>query len=61
VVHGRQRRAYRELLERSLRLASALERRGVCPGDTVAAMLPNIPAMLEAHHGVPMWAPSSTR
>ena len=24
------------------------------PGDTVAAMLPNIPAMLEAHHGVPM-------
>ena len=40
--------------ERSLRLASALERRGIRPGDTVAAMLPNIPAMLEAHHGVPM-------
>ncbi|MFL5331936.1 MAG: acyl-CoA synthetase [Geminicoccaceae bacterium] len=53
-VHGGQRRTYRELLERSLRLASALERRGIRPGDTVAAMLPNIPEMLEAHHGVPM-------
>ena len=54
VVHGAQRRTYAELLERCRRLASALERRGIAPGDTVAAMLPNIPAMLEAHHGVPM-------
>ncbi len=54
VVHGRLRYSYRDLLERSLRLASALQRRGIGPGDTVAAMLPNIPAMLEAHHGVPM-------
>ena len=37
-----------------LRLASALRARGIGPGDTVAAMLPNIPAMLEAHYGVPM-------
>ena len=37
-----------------MRLASALERRGIGPGDTVAVMLPNIPAMLEAHYGVPM-------
>jgi fatty-acyl-CoA synthase len=54
VAHGRMRRTYRELLERSLRLASALECRGIRPGDTVAAMLPNIPEMIEAHHGVPM-------
>jgi fatty-acyl-CoA synthase len=54
VVHGPLRRSYRELHERCLRLASALERRGIRPGDTVAAMLPNTPAMLEAHHGVPM-------
>jgi fatty-acyl-CoA synthase len=53
-AHGRVRLTYRELRERSRRLASALERRGIRPGDTVAAMLPNIPAMLEAHHGVPM-------
>ncbi len=54
VAHGRQRRTYAELLARCRLLASALERRGIRPGDTVAAMLPNIPAMLEAHHGVPM-------
>jgi fatty-acyl-CoA synthase len=54
VVHGRQRRTYAELLDRCRLLASALERHGIMPGDTVAAMLPNVPAMLEAHHGVPM-------
>ena len=54
VVHGARSWTYRELLDRSLRLASALARRGVRPGDTVAVMLPNIPAMLEAHHGIPM-------
>ncbi|ARU59082.1 hypothetical protein OLMES_5098 [Oleiphilus messinensis] len=27
---------------------------GIVKGDTVAAMLPNIPAMVEAHFGVPM-------
>ena len=27
---------------------------GVRPGETVSAMLPNVPAMLEAHFGVPM-------
>jgi fatty-acyl-CoA synthase len=54
VVHGSLRRSYRELQERCHRLASALERRGIRPGDTVAAMLPNTPAMLEAHYGVPM-------
>jgi fatty-acyl-CoA synthase len=31
---------YRELHERVRRLASALARRGVRPGDTVSAMLP---------------------
>src|SRR5690606_653487 len=28
--------------------------RGIARGDTVAVMLSNTPAMLEAHHGVPM-------
>lgn len=54
VVHGSYRADYRTLRERSRRLASALIQRGVKPGDTVAAMLPNTPPMLEAHHGVPM-------
>ncbi len=54
VVHGDQRITYRALYARCRRLASALARRGIGRGDTVAALLPNIPAMLEAHHGVPM-------
>jgi fatty-acyl-CoA synthase len=53
-LHGRQVLTYRQLRERSRRLASALAARGIGPGDTVAAMLPNIPAMIEAHYGVPM-------
>ncbi len=54
VVHGGRRFSYAELRARCRRLASALERRGVRPGDTVATMLPNVPAQLEAHFGVPM-------
>src|SRR5262249_55573040 len=34
------------------RLASALARRGIGPGDTVAAMLANTPEMYECHFGV---------
>lgn len=54
VVHGAVRRSYRDLYARSRRLASALEKAGIGTGDTVAVMLPNIPAMVEAHYGVPM-------
>jgi fatty-acyl-CoA synthase len=53
-IHGRTRKSYGEFRERCRRLASALERRGVRPGDTVAVMAPNIPAALEAAFGVPM-------
>ena len=54
VVHGPVRRTYRELRDRCVRLADALAKRGIGRGDTVAALLPNIPAMLECHYGVPM-------
>ncbi|MDB5414808.1 MAG: acyl-CoA synthetase [Rubritepida sp.] len=54
VVHGRLRRSYAELRERSVKLAHALHLRGLRRGDTVAALLPNTPAMLECHYGVPM-------
>ncbi len=54
IVHGRARTSYREMWERSCRLASALRGRGIGRGDTVAILAPNIPAMLEAHYGVPM-------
>jgi fatty-acyl-CoA synthase len=54
VVHGARRYDYRELYARCRRLASALARRGIGRGDTVAVMASNIPAHLEAHFGVPM-------
>ena len=45
VVHGNQRYTWKQTYERSRRLASALAKRGIGKGDTVAVMLPNIPAM----------------
>ncbi|MGH8703826.1 MAG: AMP-binding protein, partial [Burkholderiales bacterium] len=54
VVHGAKRYSYVQLYERAKRLASALMKAGVRRGDVVSAMLPNVPAMLEAHYGVPM-------
>ena len=54
VIHGERRFTWRETYVRCRRLASALVQRGIVIGDTVAAMLPNVPAMAEAHFGVPM-------
>jgi fatty-acyl-CoA synthase len=54
IIHGARRITYAAFFERSRRLASALRHAGVAPGDVVAALLPNIPEMLEAHNGVPM-------
>ena len=54
MIHGARRIVYRDFDLRARRLASALARRGIGQGDTVSAVLPNVPAMLEAHFGVPM-------
>ncbi|MDR6860963.1 acyl-CoA synthetase [Variovorax guangxiensis] len=54
VVHGAVRRTWAETYERCKRLASALRLRGLGRNDTVAVMLPNTPAMVEAHFFVPM-------
>jgi fatty-acyl-CoA synthase len=54
VIHGPLKRSYRDLYARARRLASALAQRGIGRGDTVSVMLPNTPAMLECHYGVPM-------
>ena len=54
IVHGPLRRTWAETYDRARRLASALAKRGVGRGDTVAVMLPNTPPMIEAHFGVPM-------
>ncbi len=54
VIHGDLRFSYADFYARCRRLGSALRRRGIGRGDTVAVMAPNVPAMLEAHYGVPM-------
>ena len=54
VVHGERRYTYEELERRCNRLASALRDRGIERHDRVAILCPNVPALLEAHYGVPM-------
>ncbi|TDB27825.1 acyl-CoA synthetase [Stenotrophomonas sp. ATCM1_4] len=49
VVHGERRLNWAQVQARCRRLASALQRMGVAEGDTVAALLPNTPAMIELH------------
>ncbi len=54
IIHGSRSWTYREFFERAKKFASALSKRGIKRGDTVAVVLPNVPAMLEAHYGVAM-------
>ncbi len=54
VIHGSLTRNWRDTYARCRQLASRLAQHGVGVGDTVAVMLPNIPAMVEAHFGIPM-------
>ncbi|KAL9161250.1 hypothetical protein ABFS82_07G008200 [Erythranthe guttata] len=54
VVHGSVAYTWQQTYRRCRQLASALTRRGVTFGSTVAVIAPNIPAMYEAHFGVPM-------
>ena len=54
IIHGARSCSYAEFYSRARRLASALAKRGIKRGDTVAVVLPNAPAMLEAHYGVAM-------
>jgi fatty-acyl-CoA synthase len=54
VVHGPVRRSWAETAARCRRLGSALRRRGIGPGHTVAFLAANTPELFEAHFGVPM-------
>jgi fatty-acyl-CoA synthase len=53
-VYEGKRYIWAETFERCRRFASYLAGRGIGDGDTVAAMLPNVPAMNEVHFAVPM-------
>ena len=54
IIHGKRSWNYRQFYARARQLGSALQKRGIKRGDTVAAVLANTPAMLEAHYGVAM-------
>jgi fatty-acyl-CoA synthase len=54
IIHGEQRITYEDFYANCRRLASALARRKVGLGETVAVLAPNIPPMLDAHYGVAM-------
>jgi fatty-acyl-CoA synthase len=54
VIHGARRYTWAETYARCRRLASALSKRGIGVGGTVAVMLANTPEMYECHFGVPM-------
>ena len=54
VIYGELRRNWADTYARCRRFASALRQRGVGDNDTVALMLPNLPAMVEAHFAIPM-------
>lgn len=54
VIHCRRRFTWAETYLRCRRLASALALRGIGKDDTVAVMAANVPALYEAHFGVPM-------
>jgi fatty-acyl-CoA synthase len=54
VIHQDRRYTYGEFRHRVHRVAGALRRAGIRPGDRVAYLAPNIPAMLEAHFAAPL-------
>ena len=54
VVYNDTRRNWSETYHRCRRLAAALQQHGVTADDTVALLLPNVPAMYEAHFAIPM-------
>ncbi len=54
MIYNDLRYTWAQTAERCRRLASALQKRGIGKDDTVAVMLPNVPAMFDAHFGVPM-------
>jgi len=54
VIYDDRQYSYAEFRRRVHRLAGALRRAGIEPGDRVAFLAPNIPALLEAHFAVPL-------
>jgi len=54
LIYGDKRQSWAQTYSRCRQLASALQKRGLQADDTVAVMLPNVPAMYEIHFAIPM-------
>ncbi|OTG68584.1 acyl-CoA synthetase [Acinetobacter sp. ANC 4470] len=54
IIYAQRRITWRETYNRCRQFASQLQKLGIGKNDTVSALLPNIPAMIEAHFAVPM-------
>ena len=54
IIHGYRHISWRETYQRCCQFAHQLQQLGIGKNDTVSALLPNIPAMIEAHFAVPM-------
>ncbi|XP_021730257.1 acetate/butyrate--CoA ligase AAE7, peroxisomal-like [Chenopodium quinoa] len=54
IVHASIRYTWLQTYHRCRQFASALSRRNIVTGSTVSIIAPNIPAIYEAHFGVPM-------
>ena len=54
IIHGKKQFTWLETYKRSKQLASALSKRGIGKGDTVAVLCFNTPEIYETHFGVPM-------
>jgi len=54
LIYNDTRRNWSDIYRRCRQFADALQQYGVAADDTVALMLPNVPAMYEAHFAIPM-------
>ncbi len=54
IIHGSKKYTWSDTFKRSKQLASALTKKGVGKGDTVAVLCFNTPEIYEAHYGIPM-------
>ena len=54
IIHGSRQITWHETYLRCCQFAHQLQNLGISKNDTVSVLLPNVPAMLEAHFAVPM-------
>lgn len=54
IVHGSRVITWKETYQRCRQFAAQLKQLGIQKNDTVSVLLPNVPAMIEAHFAVPM-------